>query len=164
MHVRWRKRNRLSLALLASALALAICWLAYFRNIAPTGLAIEMQPPKKGLTFATFTLKNPGKRLVAYRFRVESKAEAQWAIHPGVAEFPDPGPDHELKLKPSESTNVVVDIPATGRWRISVIYWDPETRLDRFCAFLRSHSLNAIADKLSTDKPAYRTNGPEYGN
>jgi hypothetical protein len=159
-----RNRSLLGLGLLIFVAACAVWWLAFASNVPPGGLVINVQPSGNAANFASCQLTNRSKRLISYRFMVESKHEAEWPVYLEGTGFPDPGQARELRLTPSESTNFVVGVPTNGRWRVSVLYWETESRRDSVCAFLRTCGLNLIADKLSADKPAYRAYGPEYGN
>jgi len=61
------------------------------------------------------------------------------------------------------STNLVVAVPEKGLWRVSVVYWDFESRRDQFCALLRACNLDVIADLLPASKPAFFSYGTECG-
>ena len=149
------------IALLISLTSVAICWFAFPPMTYSDAVVVEIQPPKRGLAVASFQLKNQGKKSIGYRFTVETKHGEQWPFYPGGTALPHPGPD--LALKPSSSTNLFVAVPGSGKWRVSVVYWEAKSRRDQFCAFLRACYLNKLANELSANKAAYRTYGPEFG-
>src|SRR5262245_47649739 len=140
MRTLWNKRNLVAFALIASALTLGVWWFWFRPESPPVVLVTDMQLPPSGHTLASFRLTNDGKRLIVYRFMVESKSDANWPIYPAGTALPHPAPDRQLK--PSESVSLLIGVPQKGRWRVSVVYHEAETRRDRTCAVLRACYLN----------------------
>jgi hypothetical protein len=156
-----RKRILVCLALIMFVGGGGTWWLVSSPGANPGALAITMHTLRNEVSLASFQIDNPGRRLVAFRFMVEEKHGTYWPSYAAGTALPHPGPN--LELKPGGSTNLLVAVPKRGAWRISVVYWEPADRRDRFSALLRACSLNVIADKLSANKPAFHVYGPACG-